>query len=533
MPIERSFFAAAFACCLVTLSLAASKPAHADPALPGEPCGVPPRDIWTEPEAWAWKRICEGETADFPVRTGVILDPRKSEGWSDDRTLSSEFLETVLLYEPYRNALTHRGVRIVGAWFPEPINLENARITTELRLEASRFEKQLSLRSMRTDGLLSLVGSDFEDYLNMDKINVAEDLFMDGGATFKDVDLTGARVGGQISMAGSRFTDKLNMESVEVGQLLLMYKRAEFKEVVLRSAKIGGQISMENSTFAGMLDMESAEIGRSVFAMGSTFERGAAWSLIFAKIRSNLVLSGATMTDLDLTGASIEGELSLGGANGFGPTHWADGSELILRNTKVGALQGQPDAWPETLALEGLTYQRLGRFGAEGMADTAQRENAWFINWLARDRAYSPQPYEQLAGVLRDGGQAGKADDALYAGRERERTEVATGLDFVWKTALHAFIGHGYRVHRALYWILGFVVLGAIVLRVSGEGQRNKMPIGLSYSLDTLIPIVRLREYHYSHVDLAGWARYYFYFHQIMGYVLASFLIAGLAGLTK
>jgi hypothetical protein len=39
--------------------------------------------------------------------------------------------------------------------------------------------------------------------------------------------------------------------------------------------------------------------------------------------------------------------------------------------------------------------------------------------------------------------------------------------------------------------------------------------------------IVKLRECHYS-VDLAGWVRYYFYFHKLMGYVLASFLIAGL-----
>ena len=54
----------------------------------------------------------------------------------------------------------------------------------------------------------------------------------------------------------------------------------------------------------------------------------------------------------------------------------------------------------------------------------------------------------------------------------------------------------------------------------------------ISYSFDMLLPIIRLRESHYQ-VDLTTWARYYFYFHKIMGYVLASFLLAGLAGLTK
>ncbi len=58
------------------------------------------------------------------------------------------------------------------------------------------------------------------------------------------------------------------------------------------------------------------------------------------------------------------------------------------------------------------------------------------------------------------------------------------------------------------------------------------MPYGISYSLDMLLPIIKLRESHYK-IDLAGYARYYFYFQITMGYVLASFLVAGLAGLTK
>jgi hypothetical protein len=54
----------------------------------------------------------------------------------------------------------------------------------------------------------------------------------------------------------------------------------------------------------------------------------------------------------------------------------------------------------------------------------------------------------------------------------------------------------------------------------------------LAYSFDLLLPIIRLREKHYQ-MDLNPWVRIYFYFHKIMGYVLASFLIAGIAGLTK
>ena len=65
-----------------------------------------------------------------------------------------------------------------------------------------------------------------------------------------------------------------------------------------------------------------------------------------------------------------------------------------------------------------------------------------------------------------------------------------------------------------------------------GEGPKNGMPFGLAYSFDKLLPIVRLREKHYT-IDLAGLTRYYFYVHRMIGWALASFLVAGLSGITQ
>ena len=65
--------------------------------------------------------------------------------------------------------------------------------------------------------------------------------------------------------------------------------------------------------------------------------------------------------------------------------------------------------------------------------------------------------------------------------------------------------------------------------------KRQRAPWPLSsfvYSFDMLLPIIRLREKNYD-IDIDGPPQFYFYFHKIMGYILASFLIAGLAGLAK
>jgi hypothetical protein len=191
----------------------------------------------------------------------------------------------------------------------------------------------------------------------------------------------------------------------------------------------------------------------------------------------------------------------------------------------VGALQDSLKAWPDNLELEGFTYARLGGFKVDST------DVSWFKEWLEKQKSHSPQPYEQLASVLQKTGHKEKANDILYYGKERERSE-ATGLNWLWLTLLWIFIGYGYRIWYAFLWVILFVAIGACIFRRTEEAKRNKMPYGFAYSFDMLLPIIKLRERHYD-IDLSGWPRYYFYFHKIMGYVLASFLIAGLSGLTK
>ena len=228
----------------------------------------------------------------------------------------------------------------------------------------------------------------------------------------------------------------------------------------------------------------------------------------------------------------------------YGPVdalqNWGAGAELILTGASVHTLQDGlcrdngttciDDTWPEHLKLTGFTYQELKSFDHDREIDMVARPTEWWTGWLGR-QGYSPEPYEYLASTLLKVGYKDKAEDILYAGKNRELQDTPFPASItLWLERV--FIGYGYRTRYAVLWVAGFIILGAIVLRVSGEGLRNRMPFGIAFSFDMLLPIVKLREYHYS-VDLRGWARYYFYFHKVMGYVLASFLIAGLSGLTK
>jgi hypothetical protein len=58
------------------------------------------------------------------------------------------------------------------------------------------------------------------------------------------------------------------------------------------------------------------------------------------------------------------------------------------------------------------------------------------------------------------------------------------------------------------------------------------LPAVAAYSLDQLLPIVQLDK-AFDEIRLESWTKYYFYAHKLVGWALASFLVAGLAGLTQ
>jgi hypothetical protein len=233
--------------------------------------------------------------------------------------------------------------------------------------------------------------------------------------------------------------------------------------------------------------------------------------------------------DVNLTSGQINGELELGSAEQS--ARWSQGKTLILRNARAETIPMMTDAWPAQVDVNGFTHKALRGDIPVDHRRTSECPSDLFQCWFGKQKSFSPQPYEQLAVVVQNQGRDDEARDIRYDGRERERRESG-GFKYAWLTTLKWAIGYGHRIERALGWTIGLMFLGAIVLRISGEGPKHGLPVGLSYSFDMLLPIIKLRDAHYE-IDLKGWPRYYFYVHKVAGFVLASFLVAGISGLTK
>jgi len=443
----------------------------------------------------------------------------------------------------FEKEVVFRSVRIGGqidlstSTFKGKLNMNSLQVGSHLFMQNEAvFFGQVTLIGANITGELNMIASEFKGEVVMDSLRVQGQLAMSKGpyndrpgAEFhKEVDLTNATVG-TLSMIGSTFKGKLDMNTLHVKKNLLM-KNAQFDQKVdLLGATVGGQVSMIGSTFKGKLDMEHLEVGSTILLKSGSFEKPV--DLAFATVGGSLELSGTTLSSLKLTSTRIKDQLRLSVDDKSAPK-WTNGGELFLSNTDTFVLQDSPNAWPKRVEMTGFTYSRLGSYEVTEEQSMAHREVSWMKAWLQKQPSYSPQPYVQLGKVLKESGFSEKAKAVLYAAKERERKE-AKCLRSLLLGFLNITIGHGYYTGRLLVmWALVLWIGGVFVLWKTGQGAANGMPFGISYSLDMLLPVVRLNEAHYG-IKLIELAKYYFYVVKIGGWVLVTLLVAGMSGITK
>ena len=417
----------------------------------------------------------------------------------------------------------------------------------------SRFQK-VDLTTANIKGQLALADAYIECALTMNSLEVGQDLLMTNlvvtGPPADDpgeLDLEGANIKGLLILDGADIKPALTMDGIKIGQHVRM--RGKFFKPNLLGANIKGQLVLNGASIRGLLLLDRAEIGTSLLlrgAFGSDSNQGLEASLRFVRVGA-LHLDGATCIGLDLSGAQISGELRVGSVS------WPTGGRLVLRAAHAAVLEESVTGWPTSIEVEGFTYDRL-LTGVEADDIDAIRH---LLEVLKRDQSYSPQPYEQLASVFRKMGYPEKAYEILYEGRERarklakqrantfrEHAKVRRGnqkqtrrlaKENRWRyrglSLLKWTIGYGLglRYFRCLWWVAGFTLAGVIVLQLNAT--HINVVNSVVYSFQRLLPFAKLTEF--SRLRLGSFATLYFYAQPVFGYVLASFLAAGLAGLTQ
>ena len=269
----------------------------------------------------------------------------------------------------------------------------------------------------------------------------------DGFQATGPVDLVGAEIDGQLSCNGGKFLAErkaLNCSAVTVGS-----------DVVL----------------SGEFDAR-----RRIFL--NRFEARGRIDLNRAEIAGNLQISGATLnTGLDAQGMRVR-------AGFFWRNVTGDGIEVDLIDAHVGTLVDGPGSWQSVkmLRLSSFRYDRI-----ESDVDVQER-----LDWLAKHdasvRPFTPQPFVQLANVLRRQGMISAVNTVMIKREDLQRDadmeQAVQGNEwcglFALVMLLRPFLslpfkwmfGYGHRPAWELLWIAGILIItAAFAQKIHIHGQ--------------------------------------------------------------
>jgi hypothetical protein len=195
-----------------------------------------------------------------------------------------------------------------------------------------------------------------------------------------DLKLTTTR--GAIRMQNSRFEEHIDCEQSECKQLVL--NGSDLQDLFGQTMKVTGSVFLRNITTQATIDLNSATIGGQLACEKATFEvkNGHAFNAQSAKINGGLVWRGVTVTK----------------------------GTLNFANAHTSVLCDDEGSWPSgwRVDLEGLTYDTI----IGGPLDAKSRL-AWLHNVSNWNGTFTPQPYTQLAKILRDMGHDNDARQVL------------------------------------------------------------------------------------------------------------------------
>jgi hypothetical protein len=255
-------------------------------------------------------------------------------------------------------------------------------------------------------------------------------------------------------------------------------------EVSLSGAEIGGQLGCAGGRFENAkgraLSAEGARVSRDVF-LRDAFHATGAVRLSGAEIGGQLGCDGGRFENAGGDALSAE-RLKVTGGLFWRGVEIASG-RVTFAAAHVGDLVDDLPSWPageDRLYLDGFTYDRISAAFTD-----ARARLAWLARGTVRQGEFYPQPYVQLARVLREMGHEAGARDVmteqgrlirLYA-RKRARVVEANGfrgklrklrawalnpLRWLWDIGLRWGVGYGYDPKRALYWLLALFFIASI-----------------------------------------------------------------------
>lgn len=493
-----------------------------------------------------------------------INDPENAEHWGEDRVLKANRIAWLCTDPSATKEVTDKGVNIWGARIEDEIQLSFARIDFPFMIYRSAIPDGIVLAHAQLY-FLNLTGT-HTGPIFANGINVEKGIFLRNGFKVNgNVELVKSTIGETLECDNGQFINMnglaLAANGIEVkGSINLRNGFRAEGGVDIHGCTIGGHLDCENGYFSNpnskALNVNGSNIQRSIFLCDG-FKAEGEVDLLASTIGGNIDCDNGQFINpkgyaLEAESTNIKGHVMLrdefqpegivdfGFATVSGGFAWRGIIDpkkcvLILENAKIGTLSDEAESWPAKVALDGFVYDRIDK---RSPTDSKTR-----LKWikLQHNEEYVPQPYEQLAKVLKEMGHEKDAREILIAKQEDPALlKSMSRLPRLWHFILGATIGYGYKPGKALWWIMGFLIVGSFVFNNCAEDKKFiKITSGessafnpVTYSIDTFVPLVDLHQAKFR-LPSGELYRLYLWIHISAGWLLTTLLIAGITGLVR
>lgn len=418
-----------------------------------------------------------------------------------------------------------------------------------------RAEGEVRFLGAMIDGALECSNGQFHNIagetLVLDAAQVQGNISLKGMKSEGEVSLHGASIGGDLICQKGLF---LNKGAIAVDAGMIKVTQHVFLKDGLRAE---GEVNLHSATVGGNLECG----GNSEFMN----KGGQALTAENIKVGGNFFVAKGFRAEGEVTLCSAKIDKSFVWHDVVSPDQIA----LDLRSARIGTLEDDFASWPGAgkVCLQGFVYDEIS---AQSPVSAQRR-----IDWLHRqpDKPFGPQPYEQLAAVLRKRGSDEDAKEILIQkNKDRAQFTQLTFSEWWWFRVLGPMIGYGYRPWRAL-WIGLLIALSGSVLFKIAYRKDIMTPIGVNpdafarrcedsrssvyqvkfnsliYSLDTFVPLIDLHVARYwlpnanrgsklpkiggMQVRIGGLIRVWQCFQIVAGWILTTLLVLGLTGMVR
>ena len=532
-----------------------------------------PQMRWTDCENNLLEHIASGDMAYCGPSQGSADGPPDDEGTKRmPFDVDAELIRWLCVDLSAAKLVDPKGIQLHGARIVGQLDLSYVNVPFPLSFQNSRFVEDINLAFSQLVNF-DLSGSQVRS-ITANNMTVRGDFILSHGFIAEgEVRLPDANLTGDLDCEGGTFKNPggiaLGTDGLSAAAVFFNNGFNALGEVRLVEAHLGGELDCDGGTFSNQAGyaLNADGLKATAILLRQSRAKGRV-SLIGADLAANLECDGGTFKNSTgyalsadgLKGANVyfrngfsaEGEVDFPTANVSGAFEWINAAPgyrnavvLNLTHATVGSLFDDAGSWPRqgNLYLDGFVYSHF----YEGSPQDASSR----LRWLdLQGPSFIPQPYEQLAKVLREIGDEAGARTVLIA-MENARRQYGN-LNFwerCWSWILYQTIRYGYDTWQALWFIGGFVLFGTFlfffgrrfgaITLIGKEGTEHFRPFNsLIYSLETFLPLVDLQQAKHWAPKSEGSTfgrclRWYLWLHILMGWFFTSMLIAGITGLVQ